>query len=69
MKSAMSQHSGKVHPKDSKIFRKAKAPIGMHPDLRETHQEQAEGSRHQCNSVELLEMLKSMKHEMKERDD
>ena len=33
------------------------------------HQEQAEGSRHQCNCAKLMEMLKSMKQTMKERDD
>ena len=38
-------------------------------NLRETHQEQAKGSGCQCNNTELMEMLKSMKHEMKERDD
>ena len=36
-------------------------------NLRETHQEQAEGLRHQSNNAELMEMLKSMKHEVKER--
>ena len=38
------------------------------PNLREIHQEQAESSRHQGNNIELMEMLKSMKQEMKERD-
>ena len=33
MKSAMSKHSGKVHPKDNKACRKVKAPIGMHPQI------------------------------------
>ena len=37
--------------------------------MRETHQEQAEGSGHQCNNAELMKMLKSMKQKMKERDD
>ena len=39
------------------------------PDLRETHQERAEGSGHRCNNAELMKMLKSMKQEMNERDD
>ena len=69
MQSAMSQHNGKVHPKDNKIFRKAKALIGMHSYTRETHQEQAESSGNQCNNVELIKMPKSLKQKMKERDD
>ena len=37
-------------------------------NLRKTHQEQVRSLGHQCNNVELMEVLKSMKHEMKERD-
>ena len=37
-------------------------------DLRQNHQEQVGSSMHQCNNAELMEVLKSMKQEMKERD-
>ena len=37
--------------------------------LRKIHQEQVGSSGNQCNNAELVEMLKSMKQEMKERDD
>ena len=36
-------------------------------DLRQNHQEQVGSSLHQCNNAELMEVLKSMKREMKER--
>ena len=38
------------------------------PELRQTHHEQAESSRHNCNHTELIELLMSMRQEMKERD-
>ena len=38
------------------------------PNIREVHQEQAESSEHQGNNTELMEMLKSMKQEMQDRD-
>ena len=37
-------------------------------ELRQTHQEQAESFGQNCNHVELIEMLMSMRWEMKERD-
>ena len=37
-------------------------------ELRQNHQEQVGCSRHQCNNAELMEVLRSMKQEMKERD-
>ena len=63
MKDAMSQYIGKVHPKRSL------SPIpNVSPDVRKVHQEQAKSSGHQSNNIELMEMLKSMKQEMQERD-
>ena len=38
------------------------------PELRQTHQEQAESSRQNCNHAELIELLMSMRRDMKERD-
>ena len=38
------------------------------PKLRQIHQEQVGNSGHQCNNEELMEVLKSLKQEMKERD-
>ena len=38
------------------------------PNLREIHQEQAEISGHQGNNTELMKMMKSLKQEIKERD-
>ena len=37
-------------------------------ELRQNHQEQVGSSGHQCNNAELMEVLRSMKQEMKERD-
>ena len=37
-------------------------------ELRQVHQKQAESSEHQGNNAELMDMLKSMRHEMRERD-
>ena len=37
-------------------------------DLRQNHQEQVGSSGHQCNNAEMMEVLKSLKQEMKERD-
>ena len=56
-------------PQRQKKFKGSQSPIwNVPPDLREIHQEQAESSGHQCNNTELMEMLISMKQEMKERD-
>ena len=38
------------------------------PKLRQTHHEQAESFGQNCNYIELIELLMSMRHEMKERD-
>ena len=38
------------------------------PELRETHHEQAESFGKNCNHAELIELLMSMRQEMKERD-
>ena len=38
------------------------------PNLREIHYEEAKSLEHQCNNTKLMEMLISMKQEMKERD-
>ena len=38
------------------------------PDIRQVYHKQAESSEHQGNNTELMEMLKSMEHEMQERD-
>ena len=38
------------------------------PELRQTHQEQAESSGQNCNHIELIELLMSMRQEMKKRD-
>ena len=38
------------------------------PELRQTYQEQVESSGQNCNHVELIEMLMSMRQEMKGRD-
>ena len=57
-------------PRRQQDFQESQSPDrNAFPDLRETHQEQAEGSEHQCNNAELMEMLKSLKQEMKKRDD
>ena len=37
-------------------------------DLRQIHQKQVGSLGHQCNNAELMEVLKSMKHELKEWD-
>ena len=37
-------------------------------ELRQTHQEQAEIFRQNCNHAELIELLMSMRQEMKEKD-
>ena len=37
-------------------------------ELRQTHHEQAESSGQNCNQAELIELLMSMRQEMKERD-
>ena len=38
------------------------------PELGQTHQEQAESFGKNCNHVELIELLMSIRQEMKERD-
>ena len=38
------------------------------PEVREIHQEPAESSRQQSNNVEVMEMLRVMRHEKQERD-
>ena len=48
---------------------RSKSPFSnASPKLRQIHQEQAEGSGQNCNKAELMEMLMSMRQEMKERD-
>ena len=37
-------------------------------ELRQTHHEQAKISGQNCNHIELIELLMSMRQEMKERD-
>ena len=57
-------------PQRQQDFQESQSPNwNASPDLRKIHQEQDEGSGYQCNNAELMEMLKSMKQEMKERDD
>ena len=50
-------------------FSGSQSPIwNVSLDVREIHQEQAESLGHQCNNTELMEMIISMKQEMRERD-
>ena len=37
-------------------------------ELRQVHQEHGGNSEHQCDTAELINMLKTMKQEMQERD-
>ena len=56
-------------PQRQQEFQASQSPIwNVSPNIREIHQEQDESSRHQCNNIELMEMLISMKHEIRERD-
>ena len=56
-------------PQKQQEFQGGLSPIwNVSPDLREIHHEQAKSSRHKGNNIELMEMLKSMKQEMQERD-
>ena len=56
-----SQRQHELQGSSSPIFN---APL----DLRQNDQEQVGSSGHQCNNAELIEVLKSMKQEVKERD-
>ena len=57
-------------PQRKQDFQESQSPNwNASPYLRKIHQEQAKGSGHQRNNAELMEMLKSMKHEIKESDD
>ena len=59
-----------ISPQRQQEFQGSQGPNwNASTDLGEIHHKQAEGSRHQCNNTELMELLKSMKQEMKERDD
>ena len=62
--------SSKSPPQRQQDFQESQSPNkNAFSYLRQTRQKQAEGSRHQCNNAELMEMLKSLKQEMKERND
>ena len=52
-----------------KILRSQNPFLSAIPELRQTHQEQAESSGQNCNQLGLIKLLMSMRQEMKERDD
>ena len=51
------------------ILRSQNPFLSAFPELRQTHQDQAESSRKNCNQSKLIKLLMSMRQEMKERDD
>ena len=59
---------GKSTPKPARISRNHEPHLECISRPNRIHQEQAESSRHQGNNTELMGMLKSMKQEMKDRD-
>ena len=51
------------------ILRSQNPFLSAFPELRQTHQEQAESSGQNCNQSKLIKLLMFMRQEMKERDD
>ena len=62
------EHCDSLAPMQQEAQR-SQSPFGnASPELRQIHQEQAESSMQNCNNAKLMEMLMSMRQEMKERD-
>ena len=59
---------GEFVPKALRASGKPKSHLKCTLRFETNHQEQVVSSGDQCNNAELMEVLKSIKHEMKERD-
>ena len=70
----MGRHSTKLEQWEGQIqmqpeiLRSQNPFLSASPELRQTHQEQAQSSGQNCNHTELIELLMSMRQEIKERD-